>query len=241
MLLIQDLSNVRDLENQLQRAERDAAVGKMAAGVAHELRNPLSSIKGLALLLKSKFNLDDESAQQTADLLVDEVERLNRSISELLDYARPAKLERSPLIIDDLLSRAVMLVRSDAEAGNVGVIEDYRCGTSTVNGDEDKLTQVVLNLCLNSIQAMKDGGTLSLSSSLLDEWVSIEIRDTGSGISAEIRQRIFEPYFTTKEDGTGLGLAMSAKIIEDHRGQMEVFSGSGKGTTVTVRLPSETI
>jgi two-component system sensor histidine kinase HydH len=241
MLLIQDLSNVRELENQLQRSERDAAVGKMAAGVAHELRNPLSSIKGLALLLKSKFNLNDESAQQTADLLVDEVERLNRSISELLDYARPAKLEHRPLIIDDLLSRALMLVRSDAEAGNVEVIEDYRCGASTIDGDEDKLTQVVLNLCLNSIQAMKDGGTLSLSSSLLDGWVTIEISDTGSGISAQNKQRIFEPYFTTKEDGTGLGLAMSAQIIEDHHGQIEISSEPGNGTTVFVKLPRKII
>ncbi len=241
MLLIQDLSNVRELENQLQRSERDAAVGKMAAGVAHELRNPLSSIKGLALLLKSRFSLNDESAQQTADLLVDEVERLNRSISELLDYARPAKLEHRPLIIDDLLSRALMLVRSDAEAGNVEVIEDYRCGASTIDGDEDKLTQVVLNLCLNSIQAMKDGGTLSLSSSLLDGWVTIEISDTGSGISAQNKQRIFEPYFTTKEDGTGLGLAMSAQIIEDHHGQIEISSEPGNGTTVFVKLPREII
>lgn len=241
MLLIQDLSNVRDLENQLQRAERDAAVGKMAAGVAHELRNPLSSVKGLALLLKSKFDLDDESAQQTADLLVDEVERLNRSISELLDYARPAKLECSPLMIDDLLSRAVLLVRSDAEAGNVTIVEDYRCGTSTVDGDEDKLIQVVLNLCLNSIQAMKDGGTLTLSSSLQDGWVTIAISDTGAGISPEIKERIFEPYFTTKEEGTGLGLAMSAKIIEDHRGQIEVSSKPGHGTTVILNLPRDIV
>lgn len=241
MLLIQDLSNVRDLENQLQRAERDAAVGKMAAGVAHELRNPLSSVKGLALLLKSKFDLDDESAQQTADLLVDEVERLNRSISELLDYARPAKLECSPLMIDDLLSRAVLLVRSDAEAGNVTIVEDYRCGTSTVDGDEDKLIQVVLNLCLNSIQAMKDGGTLTLSSSLQDGWVTIAISDTGAGISPEIKERIFEPYFTTKEEGTGLGLAMSAKIIEDHRGQIEVSSKPDHGTTVILNLPRDIV
>ena len=236
MLLVQDLSQLRELEDQLQRAERDAVVGRMAAGVAHELRNPLSSIKGLALLLKSKIEQDSLSLQ-TADLLVDEVERLNRSISELLDYARPAKLEVRNLEIDELLAKAVMLVRSDAEAGSIVIEENYYCGACQIMGDEDKLTQVMLNLCLNSIQAMADGGTLNISTSMEEKWAVVEIADNGSGIAPDITSKIFEPYFTTKHGGTGLGLAMSAKIIDDHKGQIQISSDQGRGTTVSVKLP----
>lgn len=236
MLLVQDLSQLRELEDQLQRAERDAVVGRMAAGVAHELRNPLSSIKGLALLLKSKIKQDSLSLQ-TADLLVDEVERLNRSISELLDYARPAKLEVRNLQIDELLAKSLMLVRSDAEAGSIVIEENYYCGACQIMGDEDKLTQVMLNLCLNSLQAMADGGTLKISTSMEEKWAVVEIADNGCGIAPEITTKIFEPYFTTKHGGTGLGLAMSAKIIDDHKGQILISSDQGRGTTVTVKLP----
>ncbi len=236
MLLVQDLSQIRELEKQLQRAERDAVVGRMAAGVAHELRNPLSSVKGLALLLKSRFE-DDKYSEQTADLMVEEVERLNRSISELLDYARPGIINKTDFAIDETLARAVTLVRNDAEAREIAVEEVYGCAAGRISGDQDKLTQVILNLCLNGIQAMDRGGTLEVSTSCTDQLVTISIRDSGCGIPDEIRERIFEPYFTTKHEGTGLGLAMSAKIIADHNGHISIDSEVGAGTTVLVKLP----
>lgn len=236
MLLLQDLSDIRGLEEQLQRAERDAVVGRMAAGVAHELRNPLSSVKGLALLLKSKLE-GDVSAQQTADLMVEQVERLNRSISELLDYARPGFIQKTIVNIDELVRNAVMLIQADADIQNISIKEEYACGPQTLEGDRDKLTQVILNLCLNGIQAMNEGGVLVISTSCSDHWVTIKIADTGCGIQPEIKDRIFEPYFTTKHEGTGLGLAMSARIISDHDGTISLESEDQKGTTVEVRLP----
>ena len=236
MLLVQDLSQIRELEEQLQRAERDAVVGRMAAGVAHELRNPLSSVKGLALLLKSKFG-EDLSSQQTADLMVEQVERLNRSISELLDYARPGMVTKTTLRIDELLAKAVMLVRTDAETQNISVKENYGCGPITMQGDQDKLTQLFLNLCLNGIQAMGEGGTLTLSTHCSDGDITVEISDSGCGIPREIVERVFEPYFTTKHEGTGLGLAMSARIAHDHNGSIQLKSAEEEGTTVTVTLP----
>lgn len=236
MLLLQDLSDIRGLEEQLQRAERDAVVGRMAAGVAHELRNPLSSVKGLALLLKSKLE-GDVSAQQTADLMVEQVERLNRSISELLDYARPGFIQKTIVNIDELLRNGVMLIQADADIQNISIKEEYACGPQTLEGDRDKLTQVILNLCLNGIQAMNEGGVLVISTSCSDHWVTIRIADTGCGIQPEIKDRIFEPYFTTKHEGTGLGLAMSARIISDHDGTISVESEDQKGTTAEVRLP----
>lgn len=236
MILVQDLSQLRDLEDQLQKAERDAVVGRMAAGVAHELRNPLSSVKGLALLLKSRFK-EDRSAQQTADLMVEQVERLDRSISELLDYARPGLLTKTTFQIDELLARAVMLVRTDTETQNIEVHETYGCGAVIMEGDKDKLTQVFLNLFLNGIQAMEEGGRLTISSRCSDREVTIGITDSGCGIPAEQADKVFEPYFTTKHDGTGLGLAMSTRIVQDHNGTIALQSRPQEGTTVTVKIP----
>jgi two-component system sensor histidine kinase HydH len=236
MLLVQDLSHIRHLEDQLQRAEQEAVVGRMAAGVAHELRNPLSSVKGLTLLLKSRFK-DDLSTQETADLMVEQVERLDRSISELLDYARPSQTSKSMVRVDELLAKAVMLVRSDAETQRIAVEEHFGCGTTTTEGDRDKLTQLFLNLFLNAIQAMEDGGRLSVSTRCTQEEIIIEISDSGCGIPSELVEKVFEPYFTTKQDGTGLGLAMSTKIVQDHHGRMTLESTEKAGTTVTVRLP----
>ncbi len=236
MLLVQDLSQLRRLEHQLERAEREAVVGRMAAGVAHELRNPLSSIKGLVLLLKSRLSGDDQ-AEQTAELMIEQVERLNRSISELLDYARPVMLNKEKFGIDDLVAKGVMLIRSDAESSGISIVENYRCGGLLVEGDQDKIAQVILNICLNAIQAMEHGGELQVSTSCSDREAVVVIRDNGCGISADIREKIFEPYFTTKHDGTGLGLAMSARIAADHNGSISISANEQRGTSVSLHLP----
>lgn len=236
MVLIQDLSQVRELEGELERAERDAAIGKMAAGVAHEVRNPLSSIKGLALLLKERVN-SDAIGNETADLLIGEVERLNRSIGELLDYGRPAQLNRVPVSLDELVARAVTLLRSDAMSAGIEIKEQYRCPDQLVYADQDKLVQVFLNLGINAIQAMSMGGILSVSTSVGSETVTITIEDTGAGIEPAIMNNVYDPYFTTKQNGTGLGLAMSKKIVDDHRGMLRLRSIQGQGTTAMVELP----
>ena len=237
MLLIQDLSQVKELEEELRRNEKLAALGKMAAGVAHELRNPLSSIKGLALLLKSRFK-ENSSDQNTADTLVQEVERLNRSIGELLDYARPHKLQTMRISLVPVLQKAMSLVRMDAEAMGISMETEFADHLPLVEADQDKLNQVFLNLFLNSIQAMEKGGVLSLRTSVENGCVICSIRDTGCGIDPQYTSRVFDPYFTTKSDGTGLGLAMSAKIMEEHGGTIEFASVAGSGTIVKVGLPA---
>jgi len=208
----------------------------MAAGVAHELRNPLSSIKGLTLLLKGKIN-DDEEAVNTADILVQEVERLNRSIGELLDYARPHKLKLRQLDIRDVIDKAISLIAVDLESAGVTLVTDYAPG-SYVRGDRDKLNQVFLNLLLNSLQAMDEGGKLMIRTTRRENQVICTVEDDGCGLEEDNVARVFDPYFTTKKDGTGLGLAMSAKIIEEHAGSIEFRSTLGSGTTVSVRLPA---
>lgn len=236
MLLIQDLSQVKSLEEELRRSERMAALGKMAAGVAHELRNPLSSIKGLAILLKSRFH-DKSGDLETADILVQEVERLNRSIGELLDYARPQKLIKEDVHPEEVVQKAVSLIRMDAESVGVSVEMEMAADLPLVQADQDKLIQVFLNLFLNSIQAMEQGGLLDVSVTVQGKNVLFTIKDTGRGVNEGDLPRIFDPYFTTKPEGTGLGLAMSMKIIEEHGGTMTFQSEEEMGTTVVVTLP----
>lgn len=236
LLVIQDLSQVKKLEEELRRSERLAALGKMAAGVAHELRNPLSSIKGLALLLRSRFT-GKNSDTETADILVQEVERLNRSICELLDYARPQKLLKEKVDLQQLLQKAVSLIRIDAEAVGVEVISVCQETLPRVLADEDKLNQVFLNLFLNGIQAMEQGGSLMVEAEAAGAMVEIKVSDTGCGIAPESLDRVFDPYYTSKPEGTGLGLAMSAKIVEEHGGSVKILSHQGLGTTVIVTIP----
>lgn len=236
MLLIQDLSQVIELEEELLRSERLAALGKMAAGVAHELRNPLSSIKGLAVLLKSKFS-ETSHDRETADILVGEVERLNRSIGELLDYARPEKLRQEKVDLKIIIQKAISLIRIDAEETGVKIEIYYNKDSSFVLADQDKLNQVFLNLFINAIQAMEQGGMLKIHTFTHNGEVVCRVEDTGCGLGEDSQPKVFDPYFTTKPDGTGLGLAMSAKIVEEHGGTIEFQSEKGVGTVVTVRLP----
>ena len=236
LLMMQDLSQVKKLEKDLRRSERLAALGKMAAGVAHELRNPLSSIKGLALVLQSKFS-EKNQGRETADIMVQEVERLNRSISELLDYARPQKLQKNEVDLQKLLHKAVSLLCIDAEAAGVKMVTDFPETVPLIHADEDKLKQVFLNLFLNGIQAMEHGGTLTVSTIKTENILKIIVADTGCGIASENLGRVFDPYFTTKPEGTGLGMAMSAKIVEEHGGTITLQSTPEKGTSVIVEIP----
>lgn len=236
VLLIGDLTEVKLLEKELQRSERLAALGKMAAGVAHELRNPLSSIKGLAVLLRSHFTASGREAE-TADMLVREVERLNRSIGELLDYAKPGQLARVPASIAEIVEKTVSLIRMDAEAYGISIDLSLGDDLPDMPVDKDKLNQVFLNLLLNAIQAMPDGGILAVRIERDERNAVVSIRDTGVGILPENLQRVFDPYYTTKNDGTGLGLAMSAKIVEEHGGTIKISSAPKEYTEVRVILP----
>ncbi|MFV0436762.1 MAG: two-component system sensor histidine kinase NtrB [Desulfopila sp.] len=235
VVLLQDVSNLRQLEAELRRNERLAALGRMAAGVAHELRNPLSSIKGLAVLLKGCLGGDLEG-QQTANVLVQEVERLNRSISELLDYARPEKLRMTTLALHPLLKKAIALVGVDAEAQKIEIELSLAAENDLVMADEDRMNQVFLNLLLNAIQAMPEGGRLQVATQVSEQFLVCTISDSGEGIAEENIARVFDPYFTTKNDGTGLGLALSAKIVEEHGGTISINSRQQLGTEVSVTL-----
>jgi two-component system sensor histidine kinase HydH len=238
VLLISNLTQLKGLEKEMRENERLAAVGRMAAGVAHEVRNPLSSIKGLALLLKGKFTPESRESE-TANLLIQEVERMNRTVSELLSFARPAPLHVQEVRLKELLANTLRLIGPDTE--NSGIVTRLQLAEDLlpVAGDPDRLNQVFLNLLLNAVQSMEKGGELTVSAQNNREagTVVISVRDSGCGIAQENLSQLFYPYFTTKAGGTGIGLAISQKIVSDHKGAIRIDSAPGQGTTVTVELP----
>jgi len=210
----------------------------MAGGVAHEVRNPLSSIKGLALLLKNKFPAGSKE-QSTAELLIQETERMNRTITEMLSFTRPATLNLQQIDLAQLLERSLELIRAEAADNAITTSFDVEAGLLPVLGDVDRLQQVMMNVLINAMQAMEDGGTIAITLKNLQAGGVVELRihDTGSGIAPDLLSQVFYPYFTTKQGGTGIGLAISQKIIADHGGSIELESEPGKGTTVIVQLP----
>jgi len=241
VLLMYDLSELKKLEKEIQRHDRLVALGKMAAGVAHEVRNPLSSIKGFATLLGSRFK-DGSQEHEAAGLLVQEAERLNRSITELLNYARPTPLKKENINLAEIIASSLKLISSDAKALEVETSLDVSPDLPPVSADRDRINQVLLNLYINGLQAMEDVKKdkflkVSVHQAQSPGFIEIEVQDNGKGIPAEDIDRVLDPYFTSKPDGTGLGLAMAYKIIDEHKGAIRFKSQSGQGTTVIVSLP----
>ena len=243
VLLMYDLSELKRLEKEIQRHDRLVALGKMAAGVAHEVRNPLSSIKGFATLLGAKFK-DGSQEHEAADLLVYEAERLNRSITELLNYARPTSLNKEKINIGDLVASSLKLVGSDAQALGIKTSLEIDHDIPDIDIDRDKINQVLLNLYLNGLQAIEVSDLekelkVSVHSDAAEGTVTIEVQDNGKGIPQENIEKVLDPYFTTKPEGTGLGLALAYKIIDEHNGTIRFKSSKGHGTTVSVTIPMQ--
>ena len=237
VVLFRDITEIKQLKKEIAQSQRLASLGSLAAGVAHEIRNPLSSIKGFATYFKERYR-DNPDDSQTADIMVQEVDRLNRVIGQLLDYARPMTMNRRETAIQTVIQHALRMIESQAREKGVVIQTELQADVVAVLIDPDRIKQVFLNLYLNAIGAMEGGGILSVALlSMTDRRIRIEARDTGVGIDPKDLDRIFDPYFTTKSSGTGLGLAIVQKIIEAHRGEIQVASTPGLGTTVSVILP----
>lgn len=236
MVILKDLSELRKLEAEIQQGEKMAAVGNLAAGIAHEVRNPLSSIKGYASFLGSLFESGSEN-RKAADIMVEEVDRVNRVISELLEFARPSDLERRETDMNDLITHSLDIVAHEASFAGISTATDIDSNLPMMNVDPDRMTQVLLNLMINAIQAMDRGGRLTVSAHPSDGRLVIGIGDTGRGIPACDIPHVFNPYFTHRKNGTGLGLAIVHKIVESHNGTVHITSRENEGTTVSVSLP----
>jgi two-component system sensor histidine kinase HydH len=238
ILLFRDLREIRTLRNEIARNQRLATVGRLAAGVAHEIRNPLSSIKGFATYFQERYR---ENAQDNkiASILIQEVDRLNRVVGQLLEFSRPISILPRPVRLSRLIGDTVKLIEPQAGEKAVTVQTDVHAGAEHVRLDPDRLSQVLLNLLLNGVEAMAPGGVLAISAGETADGRSLEIRvsDTGCGIRPEDLPQVFEPYFTTKPSGTGLGLAIAHNVVEAMGGDLGVVSRPGSGATFTLRLP----
>ena len=238
VILFKDLTEVRTLRREIERSQRLASVGRLAAGVAHEIRNPLSSIKGFATYFKERYQ-DVPEDQQTANIMIQEVDRLNRVISQLLEFARPVKVSPKSISLQNLIEDSVKLIERQAQEKQISVGTHTTAQVDTVFLDPDRVNQILLNLYLNAIESMNAGGELrvEISGNIATKGVEIQVSDTGNGIQRDDLSRIFDPYFTTKSSGTGLGLAIAHNILEAMGGAIKVASEPGKGTTITLKLP----
>jgi len=238
IILCRDLTEVQSLKREVETSRRLASLGRLAAGVAHEIRNPLSSIKGFATYFKERYR-DNPDDRKTSEIMIQEVDRLNRVITQLLEFARPPAIQKKRTSLQSLIQHSLKMIERQASAKQIEIFSRLPPEIKEIDLDPDGLNQVLLNLYLNAIEAMDEGGTLSVSltSDQGSPWVKIAVSDTGAGISKEDLEHVFDPYFTTRQSGTGLGLAIVHKIIEAHSGEVRVESDRGRGTTVTVLLP----
>ena len=235
--VFQDLTEVRDMQERVRKADRLAAVGELSAGIAHEIRNPLASISGSIEMLYHDLELDGEN-KRLMELILNESDRLDRIISDFLEYAglRPPSTDQVSVCrcLDDVL---VLLRNSPNVNDGIKTEVTHESGDVEVLFDEEQMKQVFLNLALNGCEAMTDGGTLTIATRTVGNWVKIAFRDEGEGVGDEARTRLFEPFFTTKEGGTGLGLAIANRIVEAHGGRIEVRNVEGGGAEFAVMFP----
>ncbi|HEX6438499.1 MAG TPA: ATP-binding protein [Candidatus Binatia bacterium] len=247
ILLVRNLTQHKEFEEDLKRADRLAMVGTLAAGLAHEIRNPLGGIKGAAQLLRRSLDPGSSLIEYT-NIMNREVDRVNLLIEQLLDLSRPAKLEIVPLNIHQVLEDVLLLELKTQDAPTVNIRKLFDPSLPPIRGDRNRLTQVFLNLVKNGYQAMNGSGTLTITTRLETDrhvrgqgaersrFIWVEIADQGSGIKEEDLPYIFSPFFTTKNSGTGLGLAVCYWIIREHGGIIRVESFAGKGSTFKVSL-----
>lgn len=231
--VFQDLTEVQALREQVRQMDRLAALGEMAATVAHEIRNPLGGIRGFASLLARDIEPEDPR-RRLVDKILTGVKDLDRVVNELLEYTRPVDLQRRPIACADLITAALGFVQVDSSRI---VITNNASPDMRVMADPDKMRQVLLNLLINAVQSIDDTGRIVITTEADDTMVTIGIADTGCGISQQDLKRIFSPFYTTKEKGSGLGLAVAAKIVEGHLGAIEAHSEPGNGSTFRIRLP----
>lgn len=246
LIVFEDLSEVRLLEEKVRRANRLAALGELAAGVAHELRNPLATMRGFLQLLPSEYQ-DPDFREECSTRLIGEIDRLARLTDELLEYSRPIETKKAPADLTLLVEEVIAEQREALTAAAIEVVGKPQ-SAQTIPLDRERMKQVLLNLVINARQAMPQGGKLEWRLDSVNEawgeegsevpWVRLVLADTGQGIESRHMQSLFDPFFTTKAGGTGLGLAICNRIVEEHGGVIRAESQVGKGTRFSLYFPA---
>ncbi|WLR52135.1 ATP-binding protein [Bacillus tianshenii] len=235
LITIEDITKRKQIEQRMERIERLNALGKMAAGLAHEIRNPLAGVKTTIQLLLRRLSLEGENKQLTSNLLR-EIERVERIIKQLLNLARPVQAVAQDVSLKDVIESSVQLTKSMARKANIEVTLALEEG-AIVTADVDHLRQVFLNLTINAFEAMPDGGVLHIHSYAEHDKIVVEVTDTGKGMDQQTIEQIFDPFFTTRAEGTGLGLAIVHQLIVQNYGEIDVASKPGAGTTFRLTFP----
>lgn len=234
--VFQDITQIKNLEAELKHKERLAVMGEFSTNIAHEIRNPLASMKSSIELLK-EGRITKEHSTRLMDIVISEMDRLNKTITDLLIYTKPRPVRITRFDLHKELDQTIELLKNSSEnTNNITIASDIK-GEAEISGDSDKLRQVFLNLGMNAIESMPDGGELTIRTIQHEGTISILFEDTGIGIPKENLKDIFYPFFTTRDKGTGLGLPIAYRIIEEHNGKMTVNSVPGHGTTFEILLP----
>lgn len=236
LLTLHDLESVREIENELEVSRRMAAIGRLTSGVGHEVKNPINAIVVHLELLRSKITADS-SAVRHLEIIQSEIRRLDRVVQTLVDFSRPVELQLKDQDLRTIVSAVLMLASAEMETRNITVLNEVPNRPVNVRVDADLLRQALLNVVLNGAQAMANGGELSVRLTEDSRAAILKVEDHGEGIPTEIRDRIFDLYFTTKREGSGIGLAMTYRILQLHHGHLDVESKLGKGSTFTLRIP----
>jgi len=240
VIILRDLTEIKRLQEKVRRSERLAAIGKLAAGVAHEVRNPLSSIRGFAQFLGHVLE-DKPEEREYAEIMVKEVDRINNVVTNLLSFARPVKPDLVPTDLPKLLDHTVRLVEEDARLRNINIRVSTSNGLKKIYVDGNQITQVMLNLILNALQAVESEGNITIEARMVDSnLLALSVEDDGPGIPPGNTNKIFDPFYSTREKGTGLGLAIVHMIVDNHGGEINLVSpipGKGRGCRITIDLP----
>jgi signal transduction histidine kinase len=234
--LIHDVTEIRRMEEQLSNSEKLASVGRLAAGIAHEIGNPLTSIFSFVQILQEIE--EDEFKKDSLKTICFHVNRISETLKQLSGFSKMPVGEPKECQINDIIETSINLIQYDKRAKDVVITKDLAPELPFVMVDGNQLSQVFVNLILNAIDAMPEGGRLTVSSALRGDEIRIKFRDTGIGIPAEELSRIFDPFYTTKEKGTGLGLSVSYTMVRKMNGTITVESEVGQGTTFIIRLPA---
>jgi two-component system, NtrC family, sensor histidine kinase HydH len=229
--------HLQEAEAQVRRTERLAALGQLSAGLAHEIRNPLSTIKGSAEMLLKNVNADSAVSHELAGYISSEVDRTNALVTRFLDFARPLALRLEKTEITEVIDEAVAEVEKYSPTMDVSIYKNYSPDIAPILIDRQLIERVLYNLLLNAAQASPPQGSVTVKTRQLDDTVEISVIDRGTGIAPKDRESIFNPFFTTKSSGVGLGLAIVSKIVDEHGGQITVESEPGAGSVFHVLLP----
>ena len=237
LVRLRDPEAQRKIGRELQTADRLAAISRISGGVAHEVKNPLNAILLHVEVARAKLSRGDTDVGPQMEIISREILRLDRVVKTFLDFTRPVELNVSQVPVQELVGEMVELARPQADAARIRISVHQEAEGTEVRVDRDLVKQAVLNIVVNAMQAMPDGGELRFESSVTEDIAEIRVSDTGAGIPPELRDKIFRLYYTTKKEGSGIGLAMTFRIVQLHDGTIDFTSEPGKGTTFLVRLP----